>query len=110
MTTCGYLPTSESEDGSGENHHHSFRYTRNYRSPATVVDFINSTEKLGLGTSFPFPVFKASYLKKFSVWRLCSVDDRIINECKAVCGMRIGRGNRSTRRKPAAVPQISHDI
>jgi hypothetical protein len=24
--------------------------------------------------------------------------------------MRIGRGNRSTRREPAPVPQISHDL
>jgi hypothetical protein len=39
------------------------------------------------------------------------VDD---DECGAVCGMRIGRGNRSTRRKPAPVPlcpsQIPHDL
>jgi hypothetical protein len=35
-------------------------------------------------------------------------------ECGAVGGMRIGRGNRSTRRKPAPVPfctpQISYDL
>jgi hypothetical protein len=38
------------------------------------------------------------------------IDD---DECGAVGGMRIGRGNRSTRRKPAPVPlcppQIPHD-
>jgi hypothetical protein len=38
----------------------------------------------------------------------------IDNECGAVGGMRIGRGNRSTRRKPAPVllrsSQISHDV
>jgi hypothetical protein len=36
------------------------------------------------------------------------------DECGAVGGMRIGRGNRSTRRKPAPVPlcppQIPHDL
>jgi hypothetical protein len=39
------------------------------------------------------------------------IDD---NECAVVGGMRIGRGKRSTRRKPAAVPlcppQIPHDL
>jgi hypothetical protein len=43
------------------------------------------------------------------------VPARIIgDECGAVGGMRIGRGNRSTRRKPASVPlcppQIPHDL
>jgi hypothetical protein len=36
------------------------------------------------------------------------------NECGAVSGMTIGKGNRSTRRKPAPVPlsppQIPHDL
>jgi hypothetical protein len=36
------------------------------------------------------------------------------DECGAVCGMRIGRGNWSARRKPGSVPlyppQISHDM
>jgi hypothetical protein len=39
---------------------------------------------------------------------------RMIDECGAVGGMRIGRGNRSTRRKAAPVPlcppQIPHDL
>jgi hypothetical protein len=39
------------------------------------------------------------------------IDD---DECGAVGGMRIGRGNRSTRKKPAPVslcpPQIPHDL
>jgi hypothetical protein len=40
---------------------------------------------------------------------------RMIDDvCGAVCGMRIDRGNRSIRRKPAPVPlsppQVSHDI
>jgi hypothetical protein len=39
---------------------------------------------------------------------------RMIDEYGAVCGMKIGRGNRSSRRKPAPValcpPQISHHL
>jgi hypothetical protein len=39
------------------------------------------------------------------------IDD---SDCRAIGGMRIGRGNRSTRRKPAPVslcpPQIPHDL
>jgi hypothetical protein len=39
---------------------------------------------------------------------------RTINEYEAVRGMRIGRGNRSTQRKPATMalcpPQIPHDV
>jgi hypothetical protein len=39
------------------------------------------------------------------------IDD---DECEAVDGMRIGRGNRNTLRKPASVPlcppQIPHDL
>jgi hypothetical protein len=35
------------------------------------------------------------------------IDD---DECEAVGGMRIGRGNRSTRRKPAPVPLCPHDL
>jgi hypothetical protein len=39
------------------------------------------------------------------------IDD---DECGAVSGMRIGKGNRSTRRKPAPVPlsppQIPHEL
>jgi hypothetical protein len=39
---------------------------------------------------------------------------RMIDECRAIGGMRIGRGNRSTRRKPASVPlfppRIPHDL
>jgi hypothetical protein len=39
-----------------------------------------------------------------TVSRLYNLDDRMINEYGAVDGMRIGRGNRSTRRKLAPVP------
>jgi hypothetical protein len=39
------------------------------------------------------------------------IDD---GDCGAIGGMKIGRGNRSTRRKPAPVPhfasQIPHDL
>jgi hypothetical protein len=49
-----------------------------------------------------------------SVSELYSIDDRMINEHEAVGGMRIGRGNRGTRRKPILVslypPQIPHDL
>jgi hypothetical protein len=42
------------------------------------------------------------------------IDDDDIDDYGVVGGMRIGRGNRSTRRKPAPVPlcppQISHDL
>jgi hypothetical protein len=41
-------------------------------------------------------------------------DDDDDDECGAVGGMRIGRGNRSTRTKPAPVPlcppPIPHDL
>jgi hypothetical protein len=46
-----------------------------------------------------------------TVWRIVPAQDDS-DECGAVGGMRIGRGNRSTRRKPAPVPlcppQIPH--
>jgi hypothetical protein len=42
-----------------------------------------------------------SYLTTPPVLTLYSVGDRMINEYGAVSGMRIGRGNRSTSRKPA---------
>jgi hypothetical protein len=46
--------------------------------------------------------------------RLYYVDDRIINDCIAVAGMRIGRGKINPPRKPTPVavcaPQIPHDL
>jgi hypothetical protein len=45
-----------------------------------------------------------SYLTRLSVSSLYSVDDRMINEYRAVSGMRIGRGGRSTWRKPSPLP------
>jgi hypothetical protein len=48
-----------------------------------------------------------------SVWRLCSVDDAMINECETVYGMKNGGGNRSTPRGPTPMsvcpPKLSHD-
>jgi hypothetical protein len=45
---------------------------------------------------------------------LYSVENRVINEYGAVGGMRIGRGNRSTQKKPALIaictPQTSHAL
>jgi hypothetical protein len=40
------------------------------------------------------------YLTTFSVSGQCTVDDRITNEYGKVAEMRIGKGNRNTRRKP----------
>jgi hypothetical protein len=46
-----------------------------------------------------------------NIWPIVPAPD---DECGVVGGMRIGRGNRSTRRKPAPVPlcppQIPHDL
>jgi hypothetical protein len=49
-----------------------------------------------------------------TVSRRYNVDDRMINECGEIDGMRIGREDRSSRRKSASVPlcslQIPHDL
>jgi hypothetical protein len=46
--------------------------------------------------------------------RLCTVDDGIIMEYRAVGGMKIGRGSRSSRRllawMPLCLPQISYQL
>jgi hypothetical protein len=42
------------------------------------------------------------YLMMLFVSRLYSIDNSIINEYGAVGGMRIGKGNRNTQRKPEA--------
>jgi hypothetical protein len=53
------------------------------------------------------------HLTMLSVAGLQSVD-RMINDCGPVGGMKIGRGNRNTRTKPASIPlcppQIPHDL
>jgi hypothetical protein len=58
--------------------------------------------------------FKVGYLKTLTVLRLYSVGGKMINEYGAVGGMRIGRGNRITRRKfapvPLCPPQIPNDL
>jgi hypothetical protein len=47
-------------------------------------------------------------------WRLDRVGDRVSDKYGTIGGMRIGKGNRSTRRKPTPVslcqPQIPHDL
>jgi hypothetical protein len=50
---------------------------------------------------------KVRYLMMVSIPRPHMEDDRMINECGTVGGMRIGRGNGSTRRKPAPMQLIS---
>jgi hypothetical protein len=49
-------------------------------------------------------LFLVGYLTMMLVFRPHSFDDRMNNECGAVGGTRIGRGNRNTRRKPALMP------
>jgi hypothetical protein len=44
------------------------------------------------------------YLTTLSVSKLYIVDYTMINEYGAIGGMRIGSGNRSTRKKPASLP------
>jgi hypothetical protein len=57
---------------------------------------------------------QAGYLTTLSVLRLYNAGCRMITECGAVSGMRIGRGNQSTQGKPAQVPpcppEIPHDL
>jgi hypothetical protein len=45
--------------------------------------------------------FQVDDLKKLVVCRIFNINERVINECGAVGGMRIGMGDRSSRRKPA---------
>jgi hypothetical protein len=55
------------------------------------------------------PFFRVCYFND-----AVSVDGRMINDCRAVGGMSIARGNRNARRKPAPVSfcqrQIPHDL
>jgi hypothetical protein len=46
-----------------------------------------------------FIILLVGYLTPLSVSRLHSVDEKMINECRAGGGMKTGRGNRSTRIK-----------
>jgi hypothetical protein len=65
-----------------------------------------SPEDHNLNTPGYYNIFSVVYLTMLSVWRLYeySMADRMINECEAVCGMRVSWGNWSTFRKPAPVP------
>jgi hypothetical protein len=49
-------------------------------------------------------------LMTLSVPRLYSVDYYMIYECGAAGGLRIGRGNQSTRTKPSVVQLTRHDL
>jgi hypothetical protein len=54
------------------------------------------------------------YLTMLSVQGTYSINDRMINECGAIGGMRTNKGDRSTQRKPTPVTlcptQILHDL
>lgn len=55
--------------------------------------------------------FNAAYLATVSVSWLYSTDVRMINECSAFTGMRIGSGNRSTPRKSSPLSLCPpHDL
>jgi hypothetical protein len=61
------------------------------------------------------PSYLVDYLTMLSVSRIyIALVDSMINECGAVGGMKIGRGYRNIRRKPAPVslcpPQIPHEL
>jgi hypothetical protein len=49
-------------------------------------------------------LISADFLKIQLIWRLYGVIDRMIIECGAAIGIKIGKGNRSTQRKPAPIP------
>jgi hypothetical protein len=52
----------------------------------------------------PLSAFQVLYLTNLSVARVHSVGDKMTSEYKAVGGLRIVRGNRSTPRKSALIP------
>jgi hypothetical protein len=57
----------------------------------------------------PFYFLSVGYLTTLSGSRLNSIDDRIIKEYGTVCGIKIGRGNGSSWRKPAPVSPSIYD-
>jgi hypothetical protein len=69
-----------------------------------IACFLVSEGGVSLGPMVLRPLFGLLYQPRM-------IDD---DECGAVGGMRLGRRNRSTRRKPAPVPhcppQIPHDL
>jgi hypothetical protein len=54
--------------------------------------------------------FIKNIIKKLSVSRLYFVDDGMINGCRALSGIRMGRRNRSTQRKSGSVALCPHQI
>jgi hypothetical protein len=58
-------------------------------------------------------IFLVGYLTTLSITKLHGID-MMMNKYETISGMRIGRGNQSTRRKPAPVPlcpsKISYDL
>jgi hypothetical protein len=82
---------------------HDCIYTRQYRCGQVVLWRVQSWGGWDWVHLVCRPLFAPLYQSQMT-------DD----ECEAVGGMRIGRGNRSTRRKPAPMPlcppQISHDM
>jgi hypothetical protein len=57
-----------------------------------------------------FIFLEVGYLTTMSVFRLHNVDYRMINDHGAADAMRIGKGNRRTRREPTSVPNCSSQI
>jgi hypothetical protein len=82
----------------------------------SVIGFLNEPEEANMLELLHFasPPPQVWYLMSLSVLGLYSMNGGITNEYGAVGGIRIGKGNRSTRRQPAPVPrcppQISHDL
>jgi hypothetical protein len=52
--------------------------------------------------------FLLSYFTILSVLRLCSIDNRMINECGAVSGIKIYRKNWSMEKKPSQCHSVHH--
>jgi hypothetical protein len=81
-----------------------------------LVTLVHLTERLDLfffqvswGGLIPRPLGTSA-----TNWPIIPAPDMIYNECGTVGGIRIGKGNRSTRRKPLPVPlspqQIPYDL
>jgi hypothetical protein len=80
-----------------------FIFTRQIRGKNTVASFAIFFYIVSLGGVRLSPLGTSATVGLLYQPRM--IDD----DYGAVGGMRIGRGNRSTRRKPAPVPQIPHD-
>jgi hypothetical protein len=79
-------------------------------SGSYIMNGAISTDCTNLNSSFFLVSWSGVRLSPLGTSANILIDD----ECGVVGGMRIGRGNRSTRRKPALVPlclpQIPHDL